>query len=365
MSNAPFTIKVPGKLMIAGEFAVLKPHYTLLTMAVDRFVYATVNEVEESTVTLEDFDLFDIPWKYTNQKLQIASDDSRFNFVQQAMSVTFGYLVEQGIQPGSFSLRIKSELDDESGKKYGLGSSAAVVTAVVTAILEQELQSIPSKDLIFRLSSIAHVLTQGNGSGADIAASTYGGILQYKSFQAEWLLEAYNQSESISDLVQLEWTYHTVKPIEIPKELSIVIGWTGSPASTASLVTEILKLEKTNEQQFANFLYTSEAAVAMFLQGVKDNNLATILQSVRMNREALSVVGKQAGVDIETKKLRQLCDIAAEHHGAGKSSGAGGGDCGIAFLQDKLQVKPLMKAWEAEGIKPLSIQPYPFGAGKV
>ena len=38
LSNSSLEIRVPGKLMIAGEFAVLEPHHHLLAMAIDRFI---------------------------------------------------------------------------------------------------------------------------------------------------------------------------------------------------------------------------------------------------------------------------------------------------------------------------------------
>ncbi|WP_255259664.1 hypothetical protein [Lentibacillus sp. CBA3610] len=36
MSDSTLTVKVPGKLMVAGEFAVLEKHQKLVVMAVDR-----------------------------------------------------------------------------------------------------------------------------------------------------------------------------------------------------------------------------------------------------------------------------------------------------------------------------------------
>src|SRR5699024_6947572 len=85
-------------------------------------------------------------------------------------------------------LIVKSELADENGIKYGLGSSAAVVVSVVEAILTRFMSKVPQRSLVFKLAAIAHVKTQGSGSGADIAASVYGGLLRYASYQSNLCL---------------------------------------------------------------------------------------------------------------------------------------------------------------------------------
>ena len=362
LPNQSLTIKVPGKLMVAGEFAVLEPYQNLIVMAVDRFIYATIKDSKENLLTLENFHLQNLHWDYQNKGIQIDSNDKRVNFVEQAMTVACNYLQEQSIPLNSFSLKINSELDDDSGLKYGLGSSAAVVTAVITAILCKHLKEAPSPMLIFKLAAISHVKIQGNGSGADIAASTYGGILQYSSFQAEWLLQELSSSDTLTTLVEKNWKYLTIKKIEYPERLSLSVGWTGEPASTAKLVDEILKLKIDNPSQFQRFLTDSKLAVDEILNSVIRGSISDLLEGIKKNRRCLAVIGKAAGIEIETNLLAELADVAELLGGAGKLSGAGGGDCGIAFIPSIEKVDKLLKAWIKVGIKPLSIQPYSKGA---
>src|SRR5690625_2279858 len=264
LSNIPTTIKVPGKLMVAGEFAVLEPHHQLMVMAVDRFVYATIKESDKNKLTLHDFQLESLTWEFKNNEVNITSGDDRLKFVQRAMEIALTYLREQSITPVPFTLEIKSELDDESGAKYGLGSSAAVVTAVTAAILKEFGHERVDKETLFKLASIAHVTVQGNGSGADIAASSFGGFLQYTSFQAEWLLELYKNSSSITEILETDWIYYFSKSIKLPSGVHVCIGWTGKPASTRKLVYEVLKLKNFNREQFQRFLEASEEAVGNF-----------------------------------------------------------------------------------------------------
>jgi len=358
LSNTPNTIKVPGKLMVAGEFAVLEPHHQLMVMAVDRFVYATIKESDKNELTLHDFQLENLTWEFKNNEINITSGDDRLKFVQRAMEITLTYLREQSITPAPFTLEIKSELDDESGAKYGLGSSAAVVTGVTAAILKEFGHEEVNKETLFKLASIAHVTVQGNGSGADIAASSFGGFLQYTSFQAEWLIGLYQNTDTITEMLETDWVYYTLKPIQPPETVQVCIGWTGNPASTGKLVHEVLKLKDTNRGQYRNFLESSEEAVENFLNGMKKADVPRLIEGVKQNRLALRTVGEQANVEIETPLLSKLCDFAEKYGGAGKPSGAGGGDCGIAFMPTQQSAEAVMKAWEQAGIKPLALKPY-------
>lgn len=360
--STSLSIQVPGKLMIAGEFAVLEPHHQLSVMAVDRYVYADLTLCEENLLTLHNFDLEHLRWELTTEGMVIQTDDPRVNFVQKAMETALSFLQEKQADIKPFHLRINSELDDKSGKKYGLGSSAAVVTAVVAAILNQFSKEDATDEIIFKLAAVSHVAIQGNGSGADVAASSYGGLLKYTSFQADWLLEAYNEANAIHELLTKDWTYFSVSSIPIPDDVYFCVGWTGSPASTGSLVSQILTLKKKAPKKFEQFLSNSEAAVATFLQGMNEGDHEKLFEGIKQNRQALATVGKEANVAIETPMLGTLCDLAEQLGGAGKPSGAGGGDCGIAFMPSKEKAEALLEAWREAGIKPLDIHPDRRGA---
>lgn len=340
--------------MVAGEFAVLEPYHKLVVMAVNRYVYAKIEESSNNQVVLTDFDL-QLNWHWKDGSISLTPTDPRIHFVENAMNIAGKYLQEQSIIIGHFSLTIHSELDDESGIKYGLGSSAAVVTAVVTAILSKYLPYPPSKELIFKLASIAHVVTQKNGSGADIAASTFGGVLLYSSFQADWLLKAYDRSGSLTKLVEDVWPYFSLQRIEIPNSLKICVGWTGKPASTADLVKHILQLKETHPEEFKEFLQNSETALQYILQGIAENNTPLILRGIRLNRIILGAIGMVAGVEIETPLLAKLTELAEQFGGAGKLSGAGGGDCGIAFMPSEEAANNVVAAWRHANIKPLDL----------
>ncbi|GGA78763.1 phosphomevalonate kinase [Ornithinibacillus halotolerans] len=356
------SIQVPGKLMIAGEFAVLEPYHRLMTMAVNRFIYIDVIASNDKQITLAKFNLTDLHWDFANNRATIFTNDKRANFVQEAMSISFLYLKEKGIEIEPFSMEIKSELDDQStGKKYGLGSSAAVSVGVIKAILQFHLNESPSPELVFKLAAISHVAAQGNGSGADVAASAYGGIILYSSFQADWLRKKYQEANSLLQLLEMEWEYFFIQPITLPKDVHICIGWTGSPASTGNLVERILQLKNENVYSYDKFLERSKVAVNSILRGIETNDIPKFLTGITENRQALIAVGKAANTTLETPEISTLCDIAEVLGGAAKQSGAGGGDCGIAFMPSQQSANMLMKEWKSKGITPLELQPFHNG----
>lgn len=344
--------------MMAGEYAVLEPHNELLVMAVDRYVYATLQFTKECSVTLENFHLTNIPWTFSNSRLKIATDDTRKNYVEHAMEIALTFLQENNVSWHPFSLSIKSELDDEqSGRKYGLGSSAAVVTAAISIILKKFAPQLATEEAIFKLAAITHINIQGNGSGADIAASTYGGVLAYKSFQANWLKEAFAKSNTLTKLLNSNWDYLHIEPLAFPTELlKLCVGWTGNPASTGKLVDKILQLKETNKAAYDSFLTNSKRAVKQIKEAIQKKDVQCFYEGIEKNRKTLATLGHLSTAQIETERLKELATCAIDVGGVGKLSGAGGGDCGIAFVQSDEQVKKLREKWHQLDIQPLNLQ---------
>ncbi len=171
-------------------------------------------------------------------------------------------------------------------------------------MLARFLPEKPPETLVFKLAAVSHVITQGSGSGADVAASSYGGWLEYSSFQADWLKEAYKSSASITELVQNDWPYFSVEPAQLPEDSYMCIGWTGSPASTSELVGKISMLKTSSPELYNDFLTGSKQAVTIFLQGLNTGDSASVLEGIRQNRRALKVLGRNA----------KCCDRNPEAH---------------------------------------------------
>ena len=91
------------------------------------------------------------------------------------------------------------------------------------------------------------------------------------------------------------------------------------------------------------------------IEAWKAENKEKILELLRENGKFLRDLGEKSSIDIETKKLAILSKIADRYGGAGKVSGAGGGDCGIAVTFDQANSEKIVEEWKKEGIDSIDI----------
>ncbi|MCZ0704388.1 phosphomevalonate kinase [Natronobacillus azotifigens] len=359
MAKPHYTVKAPGKLLIAGEYAVTELNQDSIVVAVDRYITVEVYPSSVNRLELPQLGLTDVQWKVEAGEVLFSINDDRLRFIKSVIKLVYAYVnkdVDRAV-----TLTVKSELDDPSGQKYGLGSSAAIVVAVVTALLKWYQGS---EDLmtIFKLASAAHFHTQGNGSCADIAASTFGGWIQYRTFDGDWLNQQLTEVRSIKKIIDGPWPGLKIEPIQLPPSLHFLVGWTGNAASTAPMVHNIRQLKQANPSTYDQFLQQSQQAVAFILDGFANNQPELVLAGVRKNRQALQFISNQAQVVIETPVLEKLATLASKY-GSAKSSGAGGGDCGIAFVEEQANVEQLKAEWARSGITPLDLQVAEKGVG--
>ncbi|MEB3330561.1 MAG: phosphomevalonate kinase [Candidatus Sericytochromatia bacterium] len=345
-------LRVPGKLMLAGEYAVLEPHQPALVVAVDRYVEAVLARAEAFTVSLPGYDMMAVGFEPGPGGLAFASDDPRLRFVGEALAVALA-AVGRPVPP--FSLTLHSGLDDAQGRKFGLGGSAAAVVAVVAAVLNAfEGPAAPMR--VFKAAAVAHLRAQGGGSGADVAAATFGGWLRYASFNPTWLAGRLARGGPLAELLAEAWPFLSVERLSpLPRDLRLCVGWTGEPASTQALLPRVAEVRTRAPQAYEDFLGASRAAVEHLTAGLQSANRFRALDALRRNGAALRRLGEVAAVPIVTPALQRLIDAAEEAGGAGKSSGAGGGDCGVALVFGEVEALRLEAAWLAAGIVPLRL----------
>ncbi|MDH6363948.1 phosphomevalonate kinase [Enterococcus sp. PF1-24] len=350
-------VSAPGKLYIAGEYAVVEAGQPAIIVAIDQFVTVTLNEAKHSG-SIQSAQYSDLPIRWTRRKGELVLDirENPFHYILAAIRLTEKYASEQGKKLRFFDLKVTSELDSSNGRKYGLGSSGAVTVATVKAL--NEFYQLGLDQLAtFKLAALAHHEVLSNGSCGDIAACCYGGWIAFSTFDRQWLADEINQ-RTISELITSNWPKLSIQPLTAPSDLRLLIGWTGSPASTSDLVDQVNHSRSSQQQRYSHFLTESKACVEEMITGFRTANINKIQQMIRKNRHLLQELTSITGVTIETSALKQLCDLAEENGGAAKSSGAGGGDCGIAITSQKSGILPLMSAWENAEITPLPLRVY-------
>lgn len=109
----------------------------------------------------------------------------------------------------------------------------------------------------FKLAALAHLDVQGNGSCGDIAASCFGGWIAFSTFDHPWVIENFGRL-SIAQLVEQDWPGLSIRPLKAPKALRLLIGWTGSPASTSDLVDPSTSVKKSKRTSLSTILSTSK-----------------------------------------------------------------------------------------------------------
>ncbi|WP_162000179.1 phosphomevalonate kinase [Companilactobacillus halodurans] len=349
------TGKAPGKLYLAGEYAVVETGFPAVLTSVNKYVTVTVNKSQNGgTIQSKNLNKELIHWNRQGTQLVFDDTESQLQYILAAIKFVEKYALERNVKLNYYDLLVTSELDSEDGKKYGLGSSAAVTVAVVKTLGDFYHLELSAMD-IYKISAISHLSVQGNGSLGDIAASAFGGIVAYYSPDRNWIFNMI-RNHSITEILSLDWPQLKIQSLSLPNDLELTVGWTGSPASTSILVDRIALTKAQKVEKYQNFLHASRQNVEHLIEGFKNNNTALIKEMFTKYRALLDDLAEFSDVHIETDLLTKLCDIAEKLGGSAKTSGAGGGDCGIVLSDKSLNVSELKKEWKKVGITPLTLK---------
>lgn len=351
------TVKTPGKLYIAGEYAVLEPGHPAIIVALNRFITVSVEETkQQGAINSRQYAETNFHWRRVGDQMVFDNRDNPYHYILEAIHVVETYARELGKPLRVYNLNVNSELEDTKGRKYGLGSSAAVTVATVKALGKFYHLNMSAMD-IFKLAAIAHFNVQGNGSLGDIAASVFGGWLSFSTFDKDWL-RTMLKAKTLGDILICDWPGLNIQLLNVPAELDLLIGWTGSPASTSKLVDWITLAKFSQKARYHHFLEASRVCVERMITALRDNDLPNIKKAIHQNRRLIEELGEFSNVTIETPALKQLCQIAESYGGAAKSSGAGGGDCGIVLTDHHVDQARLISDWNRHQINTLPVLVY-------
>ena len=355
--SEPWTtqVRAPGKLYIAGEYAVVETGFPAVLVAVDRYVTVQVRNAAQTGRITSDLNSGSwLEWHRRDSDMVIEPDEAPFSFVLAAMRIVEEVAVELGEPLQIFDLNITSELDDDSGRKFGLGSSAAVTVATVRALTEHYRLDLSRIEQL-KLALLASIEVQRSGSGGDVAASMFGGWIAYTAFDREWAREQRAAGHSVVELLKTEWPGLSVRRVPPPEGLKLLVGWTATPASTSRLVDGVQSRKTRGGMDYPQFLAESARCVTSLINALNTGDTGVVLEAIRRNRELLRQLGERTGMTIETPKLRHLIETAEEHDGAAKTSGAGGGDCGIVLIRTDADIDGLLASWERADIRVLNL----------
>ena len=351
-------VKTPGKLFVAGEYAVVEKGYAAVITAVDTFIHLTIKETDKDygVVFSKGFTVEPAKWARSRNRFWLKKQNYRLKYIRSAIHTTERYLYEQKIPLRLFDLEISSELNTDTGKKLGLGSSGAITVATVRALLQ--FYGLEDDDLlVYKLSVLAQMNLGDSSSFGDLAASCYTGWIKYTNFDHKFVTHRLRRMPT-KRLVELEWPALKIERLTVSDKINFLIGWTGSPASSNRLVRDVQTQKKQSHREYRHFLNESKKSVDQLAAALSTNDTEGIKEAVARNRMALLEMGQQTGVMIETPALEELIELAAKDNAVAKTSGAGGGDSGIAFVFDESNRSNLIADWEKAGITHLPIKTY-------
>ncbi len=297
-------VSAPGKLMLLGGHAVVYGRPCIVTAVGQRLEAKDVKVVGYK----KSFAILGTPLRqgYEGQAGDVPKGAA---FVERAVS---NFLMMHPMKQG-----IKVTTSSEFASAMGFGSSSASTVCVLKALSELTGAGLSNRD-IFDLSYKTVIDVQKKGSGFDVAAAVYGGTL--------WFVKG----------------GEAIEPLSIAS-LPMVIGYTGMKADTVELMNQV-SMRAKKYPAIIDELYTQ---IGMLMPVAKDALLAgdwvTFGECIDFNQGYLESLG------VSTLKLSSMIHAAREVGALGaKLSGAGGGDCMIAIV-DEDKRKAVSEAIERVG----------------
>ena len=319
-------VKTCGKLYWAGEYAILEPGQLALIKAIP--IYMTA-EIKASN----NYRLYSDMFSYSVD----LRPDSSYALIQETVALVEEYLTAQGVELHPFSLDIRGKMERE-GKKFGLGSSGSVVVLVIKAMLAF-YERLADRELLFKLASAVLLKRGDNGSMGDIACIVSEELVLYQSFDrekvAQWL-----EKEELQAVLARDWGF-SIRSVEPALKFDFLVGWTKEVAVSSHMVKQI------KDNMNSSFLQASKETVANLVKALEVGQEETIIDLLEQASQLLEGLSS----DIYTPSLRQLKDASRNLKAVAKSSGAGGGDCGIALSFDQDSTTLLKKRWADLGIE--------------
>lgn len=323
------TATAPGKLILFGEYAVLQG-YPAIVAAIDRLATVTLtiqSEAENYTITAPEIGLPTTAFRPEISAGAVFADDlpeaqrQKLEFFCACLRC---FLRHQRSQVPPVSIRINTSpfFERQSKSKLGLGSSAALSVALIGALMQLASVTKPSPASVFLLAQEAHFAAQGKiGSGVDLAASAFGGILQYSIDPAD--------RRKAPDY----------RALFLPDGLFMRFIWSGKSASTTALVQQVDQFRTRDRSGWEAIFQQLGKLASGAVEAFSNNDCQAALDIADAYFRCLAWLDKSSHAPIVRGVHASIRRIAEQHGCIYKSSGAGGGDFGILFGERQEQIE--------------------------
>ncbi|HER2923440.1 TPA: phosphomevalonate kinase [Streptococcus pyogenes] len=320
-----YCVQTGGKLYLTGEYAILTPGQKALIHFIPLMMTAEISPAAH---------------------IQLASDmfahkagmtpDASYALIQATVKTFADYLGQSIDQLEPFSLIIMGKMERD-GKKFGIGSSGSVTLLTLKA-LSAYYQITLTPELLFKLAAYTLLKHGDNGSMGDIACIAYQTLVAYTSFDREqvsnWL-----QTMPLKKLLVKDWGYH-IQVIQPALPCDFLVGWTKIPAISRQMIQQVTA-SITPAFLRTSYQLTQSAMVAL-QEGHKEE--------LKKSLAGASHLLKELHPAIYHPKLVTLVAACQKQDAVAKSSGSGGGDCGIALAFNQNARDTLISKWQEADI---------------
>ena len=319
-------VQTCGKLYLAGEYAVLAAGQPAIIKAIPIYMTAEIQAASAYRLTSDMFE----------HSANLESDPD-YALIQETVGAMNTYLLALDYQLQPFSLKISGKMERD-GKKFGIGSSGSVVILTLKAMAAlYELDLEP--ELLFKLASYVLLKRGDNGSMGDLACIAYEDLIYYRSFDRELIRKRMDKVDLLQLLAE-DWGFE-IRSIKPRLAMDFLVGWTKQPAISKDLVNQV---KSAISESFLTGSRTQVDALERALLAGEKYVIQSSLEKASQLLERLSPA-------IYTDRLKVLKEVAEGLNCVAKSSGAGGGDCGIALSFDAASSNQLIQAWQEAGIE--------------
>ena len=335
--------QAPGKLVLAGEYAVLEGAPGL-AVAVDVRAQARVRSIpgQANQLVIPDTgQQFRFHWVADSRPRWEKNSPGAFGL---PLEVCAEILTTRGLLPLASGLpaceiELLTDAFYESGEdgqrlKLGLGSSAAVVVALTGALLRFAGAPALARQELIDVCCEAHRRLQGGaGSGIDVATSITGGAVA---------ISMSRQPNTDIRIVQAQ-------PVAWPRQLWLVAVWSGASASTPAMLGRLRAFRERSPARYSGHMQRLGATAGQAVAAWKADDVSGLLGAVASYESGLRRLDEAAGIGIFSAVHERLREIAQGHSAVYKPSGAGGGDFGIALVDSHEAEQALRADYAAAG----------------
>jgi mevalonate kinase len=296
----------PGSLMLMGEHAVLRGKPAIVC-AISKRMKVKLTPRKDKSVQMHS-----ALGEHETTLDELVPNES-FRFVLGAIRAC-----RKGLSQG-FELEIQSEMSHQ----MGLGTSAAVTVATLAALTGAQGKAIDPGKLLECGAKVIRKVQGGVGSGADVAASAYGGCLRF-----------------------FAKTQEVVKLSPAPQ---LTVLYSGNKTPTPEVIAIVEKNRKKQPAIYAKLDELIGDVVQQAFEAATCGDWETLGRLMNINQGLMDALGvNNAKLAELVYKLREDPKILGS-----KISGSGLGDCVVGLG------KSMRRDW---GVPSLAVKVDPVGA---